>query len=136
MVGRPGGLTGDHATTAAQLHQRHPLDPDASAVTAVLGWEWAHPGDPVEDLAWCEWIVRMHRAPHVRELGGFFDAYGWRPSWARRQAAMLAQCQRLLDLCRRWSTAAAHPVGAAPGQRSAAVRSWEHRLEITAGWVE
>lgn len=42
------------------------LDSDASAVTAVLDWEWAHP-DPVEDLAWCEWIVRMHHAPHVRE---------------------------------------------------------------------
>jgi hypothetical protein len=23
----------------------------------VLDWEWAHRGEPVEDLAWCEWIV-------------------------------------------------------------------------------
>jgi len=38
-------------------------------------------------------------------------------------AAILAQCQRLLDLCRRWSA-------------DDAVRSWEQRLEITAGWVE
>ena len=83
MARRPGGLTS--ATTATQLHQRHPrrrcghtlrrlhavdlarvlpdqphptgavlvhgdygpnnalLDSDASAVTAVLDWEWAHP---------------------------------------------------------------------------------------------
>jgi aminoglycoside phosphotransferase (APT) family kinase protein len=32
----------------------------AHEVIAVVDWEWAHAGDPVEDLAWCEWIVRMH----------------------------------------------------------------------------
>ena len=31
-------------------------------VTAVLDWEFARLGDPVDDLAWAEWIVRMHHA--------------------------------------------------------------------------
>ena len=57
-----------------------------------------------------------------RRSDEFFDAYGWRPSWERRRAAMLARCQRLLDLCRRWS--------------EDAVWTWHQRLEITAGWVE
>lgn len=42
------------------------LDPASLEITAVLDWEWAHAGDPVEDLAWCEWILRMH---HPRHLG-------------------------------------------------------------------
>ena len=36
------------------------LDQAGQEITAVLDWEWAHAGDPVEDLAWCEWIMRMH----------------------------------------------------------------------------
>lgn len=63
------------------------LDPATFVVTAVLDWEWAHPGDAVEDLAWCEWIVRMHHSSHVQVLDELFDAYGWRPSWERRQTA-------------------------------------------------
>jgi thiamine kinase-like enzyme len=30
------------------------LDRDARAVTAVVDWEWAHAGDPVEDLAYTQ----------------------------------------------------------------------------------
>lgn len=86
------------------------------------GLEWAHRGQPVEDLAWCEWIIRMHHGAHVGALDQFFDAYGLRPSWDQRRAAMLAQCERLLDLCRRWNVDA--------------VRRWQHRLAVTAGWIE
>jgi aminoglycoside phosphotransferase (APT) family kinase protein len=35
----------------------------------VVDWEFAHLGDPVEDLAWCEWIVRMHHPEHVDAPG-------------------------------------------------------------------
>jgi aminoglycoside phosphotransferase len=98
------------------------LDSTTFAVTAVLDWEWAHPGAAIEDLAWCEWIVRMHHRPHVQALDGFFDAYGWRPAWDQRQAAMVARCQQLLDMCRRWSPDA--------------VRVWQDRVAVTAGWVE
>lgn len=56
------------------------FDPTTFGVTAVLDWEWTHPGEPVEDLAWCEWIIRMHHPSQVNALDGFFDAYGHRPS--------------------------------------------------------
>jgi aminoglycoside phosphotransferase (APT) family kinase protein len=98
------------------------VDPGTLAITAVLDWEWAHPGDAVEDLAWCEWIIRMHHGAHVDLLGEFFDAYGLRPSWEQRRAAMLTRCQQLLDMCRRWSVDAA--------------QVWQQRLQITARWAE
>jgi aminoglycoside phosphotransferase (APT) family kinase protein len=98
------------------------VDPGTLAITAVLDWEWAHPGDAVEDVAWCEWIIRMHHGAHVDLLGHFFDAYGLRPSWGQRRAAMLARCQQLLDMGRQWSVDA--------------VRVWQQRLEVTAGWAE
>jgi hypothetical protein len=33
------------------------FDPITHTTAAVIDWEWAHAGDPVEDLAWCEWIT-------------------------------------------------------------------------------
>jgi Ser/Thr protein kinase RdoA (MazF antagonist) len=98
------------------------LDPDTFAVTAVLDWEWAHAGHPVEDLAWCEWILRMHHGDHLDALGGFFDGYGHRPAWAQRHDAMLARCRSLLELCHRWT--------------GDGVRVWQRRLEVTAAWTE
>ena len=52
----------DAATGAVLVHGDYGpntvlLDPAAEQVTAIVDWEWAHVGDPVEDLAWCEWIV-------------------------------------------------------------------------------
>jgi hypothetical protein len=64
----------------------------------------------------------MHHRLHVPALDEFFDACGHRADWERRQAAMLSQCRYLVDLCRRWN------VGA--------VRLWEQRTAVTAGWVE
>jgi tRNA A-37 threonylcarbamoyl transferase component Bud32 len=98
------------------------VDPSTFTVTAVLDWEWARPGRAVEDLAWCEWIVRMHHREHVEALAGFFDAYGQCPTWRQRQDAMAAQCQLLLDVSRRWT-----PDG---------VRLWQSRLEETTAWSE
>jgi thiamine kinase-like enzyme len=99
------------------------LDRDARAVTAVVDWEWAHAGDPVEDLAWCEWIVRMHHPRHAAALAELFDAYGWEPAWSARQQAMLTQCRSMLSLCERWE-----PGG--PGSRQ-----WRHRLATTQSWT-
>jgi hypothetical protein len=56
------------------------FDPVTVATAAVLDWEWAHPGEPVEDLAWCEWIIRMHHPEAVDELDNLFDGYGG-PPW-------------------------------------------------------
>jgi aminoglycoside phosphotransferase len=55
------------------------LDAAGSEVIAVVDWEWVRAGDPVEDAAWCEWIMRMHHPGHVSALSSFFDAYGRRP---------------------------------------------------------
>ena len=101
------------------------LDPRTFEATAVLDWEFAHLGDPVEDLAWCEWIVRMHHPDRRKAVDHFFRAYGGDvPSWPDRRAVMVARCESLQEFCRRWE-----PDG--PG-----VRQWQQRAAVTAGWQE
>ncbi|MBR7834756.1 phosphotransferase [Actinospica durhamensis] len=101
------------------------LDPRSFAVTGLLDWEFAHVGEPVEDLAWCEWIVRAHHSTHRAALAEFFDAYGAGvPAWTDRQAAMIARCLELREFCRRWD-----PQGPA-------VQVWTGRAEAVAGWRE
>ena len=63
----PGGGCSCTATTARTTCSSRPRT--APRVTAVLDWEFAHLGDPVEDLAWCEWLVRTHHPEHVGALG-------------------------------------------------------------------
>ncbi|GID93686.1 hypothetical protein Adi01nite_30980 [Amorphoplanes digitatis] len=100
------------------------FDPVSFGAAAVLDWEWAHPGEPVEDLAWCEWIIRMHHPDVVGELGSLFIGYGDRPSWRRRRAAMLAKCETML--------APPRP----DGDTSPGARRWRRNLEITGAWTE
>lgn len=101
------------------------LDPTTFEVTALLDWEFAHLGEAVEDLAWCEWIVRMHHPQHVGALGGFFDGYGGAvPAWSTRQNRMVARCRSLEEFCERWE----------PG--GGGVRQWRERAAMTAGWRE
>ncbi|WP_084957370.1 aminoglycoside phosphotransferase family protein [Thermoactinospora rubra] len=101
------------------------LDPETFEPTALLDWEWAHQGDPVEDLAWCEWIVRMHHPEHVPALPYLFEAYGEpAPPWPVRHAAMLARCKELLEFAGRWE----------PGGEGEEL--WRARLETVSGWRE
>jgi aminoglycoside phosphotransferase (APT) family kinase protein len=100
------------------------LDPDARQVTAVLDWEWAHVGDRLEDLAWCEWVVRMIHPAHVDALDGFFAAYGHRPSWAARHQAMIDKCRGLVDFSQRWQPTAER------------TRQRQDQLAATIGWTE
>jgi aminoglycoside phosphotransferase len=98
------------------------LDARARAVTAVLDWEWTHVGAPVEDLAWCEFIVRMHHPSDLRALDAFYSAYGSRPAWADLHQAISSRCQWMLELCERWQPAG---IGVARwGERLAHVRTW------------
>jgi aminoglycoside phosphotransferase len=100
------------------------VDPETFAVTAVLDWEFSRLGAGVADLAWCEWIVRMHHPGHVGALAHFHTAYGPPvPPWPARRAAMLDRCAELRDFCRRWE----------PGGN--AVRQWEERTATTAAWT-
>lgn len=58
---------------------------DGFAVAAVLDWEFCHVGDRLEDLAWCEWIIRAHHRDAVPELPSLFGGYGWAPPWEERR---------------------------------------------------
>ena len=60
---------------------------------ALVDWEFTHAGDPVEDLAWAEWIVRTHHPHLAKALDALFAGYGHRPTWQRRQNAMLDKCR-------------------------------------------
>jgi aminoglycoside phosphotransferase (APT) family kinase protein len=98
------------------------LDPGANEVTAVLDWEWAHAGDPLEDLAWCEFILRLHHQDDVWALDDFYDSYGSRPAWPDLHDAIIDRCQSMLALCERWE-----PDGAGVAswtERTATVRTW------------
>jgi hypothetical protein len=100
---------------------RQLFDPITQTTAAVIDWEWAHAGDPIEDLAWCEWIIRMHHPEAVDHLPELFDAYGERPNWTRRQDAMLARCHQMLALFRPADTATGTP-------------RWQRNVEITRRW--
>jgi len=94
------------------------------SVAAIVDWEWVHLGGPVADLAWCEWILRMHHPDSVGALPALFEGYGHEPAWSARQGAMVGRCRELLEFTRRWD-----PHG--PG-----VSLWEERLAVTARWSE
>ncbi|MGW2342616.1 phosphotransferase family protein [Streptomyces sp. NPDC001661] len=99
------------------------LDPGTFEVTAVVDWEFAHFGAPVEDLAWCEWIVRTHHPAHTPALGHFHRSYGSGvPLWPARRAAMLARCEELRRFCERWEAG------------GAGARQWRERAAVTAAW--
>ena len=96
---------------------------DASGhLAALVDWEFAHLGDPIEDLAWAEWIVRTHH-PHLTDaLGALFDGYGVHPPWLQRHSAMLAKCAGLLAFARRWSAESAG--------------LWQRRIEATEAFAD
>jgi hypothetical protein len=93
------------------------FDPSTFEVTAVLDWEWAARGEPVTDLAWCEWIVRTHHEGEVGALGALFDGYGHRPPLADRRAAAAWRCEELRD-----AFTSHHDV-------------WQRRLDATLAWT-
>ncbi|MBL7257778.1 phosphotransferase family protein [Paractinoplanes lichenicola] len=98
------------------------FDQDTFRVTALLDWEWAHPGDRIEDVAWCEWIVRRHHPRHVDALDDLFAGYGVRPSWARRQQAAAAKCEAMVERFRNGPAAAR--------------KAWQEHLTLTLSWTE
>jgi aminoglycoside phosphotransferase len=96
---------------------------DAWRVTALVDWEWVHVGQPVEDLAWAEWIVRSHHPHAVRELTALFRGFGDKPAWKLRHDAMVEQCYRLLAYVEQQ-------------EQPDAVVLWKRRLEATERFVE
>jgi aminoglycoside phosphotransferase (APT) family kinase protein len=100
------------------------FDADSMRAVAVVDWEFSRPGLAITDLAWCEWIVRMHHPAATGALPAFFDAYGARPAWPDRKAEMLRHCRSLEDLSR----------GSDPHGRDVTV--WRRRAAVVAGWTE
>jgi tRNA A-37 threonylcarbamoyl transferase component Bud32 len=96
---------------------------DVTRIAGVLDWESAHVGSPIEDLAWAEWIVRMHHPEAVVVLPELFDGSGLSISWSDRRSAMIQQCRRYIAFCEasEWKAAAAE---------------WRRRLTATGGWHE
>ncbi len=99
------------------------FDAQAQRVTALLDWEFAHVGARIEDLAWAEWITRMHHPAQIDHLACLFESYGSRPSWMKRQAEMVARCEDLV----RFAEMQGWP---------AAVDEWRRRTRTTQGWQE
>lgn len=98
------------------------VDPRNSVVTAVLDWEWAHLGDPIEDLAWCEWIVRAIDPVALPFMNHFYAAYGaTTPDWPVRKAAMIRRLEEVVAFTRAWDP------------RSARLRRREDQLANTPG---
>lgn len=98
------------------------LDLDASRATGVVDWESAHLGSPIEDLAWTEWVVRMHHPAAVDALDDLFAGATQRPSWPERKAAMIRQLREVLAYCE------------VSGLHDSAV-DWRDRLRRTEAWT-
>jgi hypothetical protein len=96
------------------------FDLAGARVAAILDWESAHRGERIEDLAWCEWIVRMHHPHAVDALDELFDAAQQRPPWPARHQAMVDRVRALVALCE--ATATPSP--------------WPAWLDATAAWTE
>jgi aminoglycoside phosphotransferase len=119
------GLSGD---AGALVHgdfgaQNMLFDLGRNEVTAILDWELAQRADPIQDLAWAEWIVRMHHPRAIGDLDALFEGAGLQPSWADRHASMLGSCDRHLATC----VAASDPD---------AIDLWQERCHSTAAWTE
>jgi hypothetical protein len=100
------------------------IDPEAWRPVALLDWEFTRFGDPIDDLAWAEWIVRTHHPAQTVHLHALFDGYGDRPSWTRRHDAMARACERLLDFVTRWT------------DNAGAVALWRERIRTTERFSE
>lgn len=98
------------------------LSSETLEITAVLDWEFSGPGQAIEDLAWCEWIVRMTIRTSSPPSASFTTRTAGNP-WSQRHETMIARCLWLQDFSRRWD-----PAGAG-------VRQWRDRVAVTAGWT-
>jgi Ser/Thr protein kinase RdoA (MazF antagonist) len=100
------------------------LTADARTVLLVSDWEFSEvKGSLVSDLAWAEWIVRVHHPAQVTSITQLFAGYEERPPWEERLTAMVEKCARF--------SARAREAGHVPAQVL-----WDERSAITSAWVD
>jgi tRNA A-37 threonylcarbamoyl transferase component Bud32 len=100
------------------------LDPAGHEVLLVVDWEFSEVnGNLIRDLAWAEWIVRMHHPTEAQGIDALFAGYGSTPAWPERLAEMLDKCTTL--------AARAQLIGEPHSQWL-----WEQRAATTAAWLE
>lgn len=99
------------------------FDAAGSRVVAIIDWESAYLGAPIDDLAFAEWIIRMHHQDRLDYLDALFDGAGWRPPWTDRQAVMVRKCEFVRRLCR-------------DANIPDAEAWWLHALAMTEAWQE
>jgi aminoglycoside phosphotransferase (APT) family kinase protein len=99
------------------------LDAAGTKVAAVIDWEFSHLGDPIEDLAMTEWVVRTHHPELTDRLPSFYAGYGSTPCWDARMDAMLRLCRGFRDFCVAWGD-------------PDAVAMWDQRIAATRGFRE
>jgi aminoglycoside phosphotransferase len=68
------------------------IPPGPQEISAVIDWEYCRLGDPIEGLAWAEWIIRRHHRDTIEFLPELFAGYGREPAWAERKQSMLKAC--------------------------------------------
>ncbi|MYT09402.1 MULTISPECIES: phosphotransferase, partial [Streptomyces] len=99
------------------------LDHAGTSVAAVIDWEFSRLGNPLEDLAMAEWVIRTHHPELAGHLSSFYRAYGARPDWPARKEAMVRLCHGFRDFCVQWGD-------------PEAVAMWDQRISATEGFRE
>jgi aminoglycoside phosphotransferase (APT) family kinase protein len=98
------------------------LDAAGEAIVLVADWEFSTTGSrPIADLAWAEWIVRMHHPSETASVEALYDGYGERPPWDDRKRVMLERCEEMRRRC--------HAAGDADAERM-----WAVRRSATSTW--
>jgi aminoglycoside phosphotransferase len=70
---------------------------DGSEVRALVDWEMATLGDPLTDLAWCEWQFARLFPRYTYALAALFAGYGESPSRRDLEAALRARMAQLTE---------------------------------------